>query len=62
MGGTFSDRFAKWVCTMASFTGLELDNFGVWVDANYNAKVDKGEVQTLADVGVHSLITMHNVS
>jgi hypothetical protein len=64
MGGTFADGFSKLGLRDANqdgvISGEELNGFAVWVDANSNAKVDAGEVLTLADVGVHSLIVKHD--
>jgi hypothetical protein len=64
MGGKFADGFAKLSMRDGNndgvITGAELEGFAVWVDANSNAKVEEGEVRTLADVGVHSLITMRD--
>jgi hypothetical protein len=64
VGGTFSDGFAKLGLHDGNKDGIissdELDGFAVWIDANSNAKLEDGEVRTLASVGVHSLILMHD--
>jgi hypothetical protein len=66
MGGTFADGFVKLGLHDNDQDGIisgdELEGFAVWVDANSNAKVDAGEVRPLTEVGVRSLIVMHDES
>ena len=62
-GGTYADGFEKLALLDANrdgqVAGAELDGLAIWTDANSNAKLDAGEMSTLADHGVVSLSTSH---
>lgn len=63
MNGKFRDGYAKLATLDANkdsqISGVELQHLGVWTDANSNAKLDVGELSTLAQHGVMSLNTTH---
>jgi hypothetical protein len=40
-------------------TGKELQGLSVWVDANSNGRLDKGELKSLAELGITSLSVKH---
>ena len=60
----FSDGFAKLHAhdddVDGDVEGVELEGFAIWTDANSNAKVDEGELSTLASHGIVSLSTFHD--
>lgn len=63
MGGTYTDGFEKLaqldVNHDGRIAGTELNGLAIWTDVNSNAKVDSGEVSTLASHDIVSLSTNH---
>jgi len=63
MGGLYTDGFHKlqeWDKNGDGIvSGNELNKFFIWVDANFNAAVDSGELHELEDYGIVGLPTTH---
>lgn len=63
LGGRYLDgyqRLAQWDLNKDSWVqGGELSNLGLWIDTNSNAKLDKGEIKSLAEFGIIRLSTQH---
>jgi len=62
--GGFANGYAK-LATLDTnndnvLTGTELNGLMVWQDKNSNASVDKGEMRSLASLGITSINTNHN--
>lgn len=64
MGGTYSDGFEKLALhdtnNDGEVSGSELDGFALWIDANSNNILDEGELSTLEDYDIVSLVTSHD--
>lgn len=63
-GGTYADGFEKLEehddDEDGIISGVELDGFMIWTDANSNTILDDGELSTLESHGIVALHTMHS--
>ncbi len=63
MGGAYADGFEKLALLDTNgdgqVAGAEMATLAIWTDANSNAKLDAGELSSLADHSIVSLSTSH---